>query len=259
MTITFSADNAAVQPVPGSYDGDGLWLEKMEFGEVLVTPIAYGLTPLPGRELAFASYRDFRALVYIEEAGIIDLRDGESQTDFDDDDARSIHIAAIERNEDGGRIVGSMRLILSGDAPPNGLDELGLKMNSDLLPVEREFPAAMPVDLRSGDTVVCEISRYISRHESKRQKVAISGGLHQVAVAMVTQHGIGSTYAIVERWLERILRFSRVPLTQLTEPQWIERYGSPNYAVEIHMYELARSYSSLGSSVSLDRVRARAS
>jgi len=260
VSITFNASPGSLSSSTDLRSAEGPWLESLVVGEVLVTPIAYGMTPIEGRESAFAAYRALRELVYIQEAGIIDLREGEPATDFDSDDERSIHLAAVERTVTGGCVVGSMRLILRGNVAPEGLEGCGLQVSAAPLPVELEFSDVVPSASDLGDeAIACEISRYISRHESKRRQIAISGGLHQVSVATVTDLGIGPTYAIVERWLDRILRFSRVPLTQLSEPRWIERYGTPNYPVEIHMYDLAEKYGSVDSSVVLRPAKVRAS
>ena len=260
MTILFDNTGQAPQPEPHHFDAAEGWLSDLEYHEIIVSPVAYGMQPFPGRASTFAAYRSFRELVYVTEDGIIDLRDGEMATDFDQDDHRSIHLAAVERTREGGRIVGSMRLILSGVAAPPGLEDLGLEMSRDALPVEVEFADAIPavIDLRES-VVMCELSRYISRHESKSRKMMISRSLHQVAVATVVHNKIGSTYAVVEHWLDRILRMSRVPLTKLSDPRWLEKYGSENYAVEIHMYELAERLGSVMESVVLEIPRARAS
>lgn len=259
MTALF--DNTGQRPPRGPhFTSDEVWLRDLSPAEIIVEPVAYGLQPLPGHVATFAAYRSFRELVYVAEDGIIDLRDGEIATDFDQDDHRSIHLAAVERTDEGGRVVGSMRLILSGVAAPIGLENMGLEMSQDALPVEVDFPDSIPAVINLRETVVkCELSRYISRHESKSRKMMISAALHQAAVATVVENRIGPTYAIVENWLDRILRMSRVPLTKLSEPRWLEKYRSENYAVEIHMYELAMRIGSARQRVVLGVPRARAS
>jgi hypothetical protein len=223
--------------------GNAFRFDELEDGSIVVLPIGYGLAPVDGADEIYAKYKRFRELVYIEEGGIIDLTTHSVTTDFDEDDRRSMHVAAIEKDGEDLRIVGSLRIILSG--PKQRVIDLrahGLDMTADQLPVEINFPvAADEISRRGASEVASEISRYIVRHDDKRQKVRIGGAIHRCAVHLVTTHAIESTYATVENWLDRSLRLTGVPVRGLSELVLLEKYKSFNRAVAIDMYALAKA------------------
>lgn len=171
------------------------------------------------------AYHRLRANVYVREEGMISddgvaLDGGE----YDDDDARSIHMAVLENYGDTQRMVGSMRLISRG--------------NDSQLPIE-DFFSDMFVD-NPAPAASCEVSRYIVRHEERQASAEISWALYQQSMATAINYRLGPMYATIDPSLARLMRFKQVPITELAPPTRVEKYNSTSLPVVIDLDVLAQ-------------------
>lgn len=200
--------------------------------EIAAIPIGYGNTPVDGAEELFSQYQLLRQRVYVQETGIIDLTD--ERGEWDDDDDRSIHLAAVERQGQALSVVGTIRLIIKSERLPHQLRAAGLSASSSLLPCEREFADFRIVHLSNGRPLpACEVSRYIVEHPTKSRKLKIGRALHDLVGVLVLENDIPMTVAVVEDWLRRILLLSGVPVSKVSKSLFLERYGSENFVVSI--------------------------
>jgi N-acyl-L-homoserine lactone synthetase len=168
-------------------------------------------------------YLKLRAQVYIEENRFLDesLRRPDG-TEIDKDDERATHIIALRNKIGGAAVVGCIRLPqkTTYDKRP--------------LPVEEFFPEYFenPAPINS-----IEVSRLIVTEQDKIDRFKIKKALMAYAVAYTIKHELGPVYAIVEEQLIRDLTSMNVPLEVITEPKFIEKYNSVNYAIQIDQYE----------------------
>jgi N-acyl-L-homoserine lactone synthetase len=179
-------------------------------------------TAYPTENLA---YHQLRANVY-GRAGFIpqDTISKYDGSEYDEDDARSIHMAILENRGDAQRLIASMRLIKrDGDRP---------------LPIEELFPDAF-LDNPVSDTS-CEVSRYITRHEDRSVQDKASWTLFQQGLAEAMIHELSPAFAVVSPALSRIFRSRRLPIKELSSPVWIEKYGEENVPIAIDVAELAK-------------------
>lgn len=224
-------------------------------GEMAALPIAFGQVPLRGAERLFLGYRRLRRHVYVEKTGIIDLTDGESEWDANDD--RSIHFAGVERQGDELSVVGATRVIVKATTLPSRLAGSGLAVSAELLPSELEFlEFLLPEPSNFGEILAVEISRYIAEHPVKSRKLRISGALNAAVTHLILANEIEVTVAVVEDWLTRVLAMSGVSTEQISESRYLEKYKSENYVVRIDIAGLGKK---LGAPEAMVVVPARAS
>jgi N-acyl-L-homoserine lactone synthetase len=171
-----------------------------------------------GCEEAYLDYLRLRARVYGIQNDFISkeliLKDG---TERDEDDCRSVHFAVLEENDEGSRVVAALRLILKND------------ITAKSLPIEKYFPKAfsnMPVPLNN-----VELSRYICNHENKATQFALTLPLFSSAAYYGNKHNISLTYAVIEPFLERILRLRGFPVKRLAEQEFLSQYNRTHIPV----------------------------
>lgn len=179
--------------------------------------LAVNGTALPGLEAEYAAHFLLRKKVYVDQTG--QLAESELQddgTDRDDDDARSITFAVFENHEDGVRVIGVARLILRGDERP--------------LPVEDFCPDSFASGELGARSV--EVSRVIARHESAALQNLVQSHLFALMLAHLSAHGLGRTFAILEPWLERLVK-GVLAIERIGEVQYVEHYLDYNVPIEI--------------------------
>lgn len=175
-----------------------------------------------------------RAKVYVEDMGFLspDDIDASSGTELDQDDERSVHFGAIEHTAYDGpalaRVVASGRLIVK-------------RTVEDLLPIETSFPELFADQPIATDTV--EVSRFISRHESKLTQHMLALAIIRAMTYYSVNEGQQSSYAIIERPLLKLLSKIGLPLDVLGEPKdSIEPGGIRQlYPVLINQQEIVAS------------------
>lgn len=171
------------------------------------------------------AYHQLRANVYARQAGFIPLEDINERNggEYDSDDSRSVHMIILENMGEDQRLIASMRLIKRTDNRP--------------LPVEELFPdvfANNPAPKAS-----CEVSRYITRHEDRKIQDMASWTLFQQGLTQAMIHRFSPAFAVVAPELSRIFRSRRLPIQELSEPFWIEKYGEKNVPIAIDIDALA--------------------
>jgi N-acyl-L-homoserine lactone synthetase len=162
-----------------------------------------------------------RAEVYIDDRHFLGpehrLPDG---TERDEDDGRSIHLAAVRTDgKTTASVLGTMRLIKkeSADEP---------------LPVEKLFkiPEAAVGSL--------EVSRFIAKNSNKRLQAATSLALMRAATFIGAYEGSPSAYAIIENPLYRYFKTIGLPFVEVADRRWLDEYQSTNLAVRLYPQEL---------------------
>ncbi len=204
-----------------------------------LTVLGKGIVPAPGNEDVFDAYLRLRANVYIDQTGM--LEEGyrrADDTEMDADDERSLHIAILENRSTVSEttrhylsktaVIASMRVIEKEDD------------NNDLLPIEDFFKDELGGEVSPAGGV--EISRYIIRHENKREAALMRGLMHATALAYIVQNDLGPTLAIVEPELEATLSRQGVPIRRIAEPKVLPKYNDTNVGIEIDTDAYANQY-----------------
>lgn len=172
-----------------------------------------------GREKEYAAHFLLRRHVYVDQTGQLseaDLR--EDGTDCDADDARSVTFGVCENWGEQTRLIGVVRLILRGAHA--------------LLPVEDFCPdvfAAAPASAASA-----EVSRMIARHESVVVQELVQWHLFAMLLAYMSNHGTDRCFAIIEPWLERVLK-GMIAIDRIGEERFVEHYLDVNLPIEIDL------------------------
>jgi len=204
-----------------------------------LTVLGKGSIPAPGNEDVFDAYLRLRANVYIDQTRMLEeevRRDDD--TEMDSDDERSLHIAILENRSSirettrrylsKTAVIGAMRVIEKEED------------NNELLPIEDFFKEELGGEVTPTGSV--EISRYIIRHENKREAALMRGLMHATALAYIVQNDLGPTLAVVEPELETTLSRQGVPLRRMTEPKLVPKYNDWNLGIEIDTDAYANQY-----------------
>lgn len=164
------------------------------------------------------AYLKLRANVYGIQTGMLDLRKiGSDGTDVDIDDERSTHIVILENKIGRMALFACMRLIKKGgDEKP--------------LPIEEFFPESFETPAIENST---EVSRFIVRHDDRRQCRMIKGTLMTAGLAQIYREELSPILAVVEPSFERDLRLMKVPVARIAEPKVVEEYNDKNLGIEI--------------------------
>lgn len=163
------------------------------------------------------AYLKLRANVYIDQTGMLDISDKrESGIEFDDDDERSSHFVVLENKLGSMAVFACMRLIE--------------KINDKPLPIEEFFPESfeLPAIEKS-----IEVSRFIVRHDDRRQSRLAKCGLMTAGLAYTYKENLGPILGVVEPSFEKDLRIMKLPVKRIAEPKMIEEYNDKNLGIEI--------------------------
>lgn len=182
--------------------------------------VGVGEEALDNRSAEYEGYLRLRGNVYAYEKQFMPVDElNPDGTETDVEDERSVHFAVIENALHSPRVVGAMRLIVKSQdlAQP--------------LPVEAHYSEvfkdqAAPI----GST---EVSRLISRHESKRIQNQVKWLLLTAGVAYVNKHELGPVYGVVTAGLARGLSMEGTPVEALDEPRFIPEYNSTKLPIKI--------------------------
>lgn len=181
--------------------------------------IGFNGVALTGLEEEYEAHYSLRRRVYVDQTGQLSEADLlEDGTERDPDDARSVTFGAFENHADGVRIVGVVRLILRGEACP--------------LPVEEFCPDvfnASPIGPMSA-----EVSRMISRHENASMQELVQWHLFAMLLAYMTNHETERCFAIIEPWLERVLK-GMIAIDRIGDERYVEHYLDVNLPIEIDL------------------------
>ena len=197
-------------------------LDSQIFAENPTARLAGGMlavdgVALPGLEAEYAAHFELRRKHYVDQTG--QLAESELQddgTDRDDDDARSVTFAVFENHESGVRVLGVARLIVRGGTSP--------------LPVEDFCPDSFASGELTGRSV--EVSRVIARHETAALQNLVQSHLFALMLAHLDGHKFDRTFAILEPWLERLVKGILV-IERIGEVQYVEHYLDYNLPIEI--------------------------
>ena len=183
--------------------------------------LAEGNCVLKGCEEAYLDYLRLRASVYAIQNDYISrelIRD--DGTERDEDDSRSVHFGVLEDQSDGQKVVAALRLILKND------------LFTKPLPIENYFSIAFanePVPLNN-----FELSRYICKHENKAIQLHLMWPLLSAGMSYAIRHNMENSYAVLEPFLERVMKARGIPVNRLAEPEFVSKYNSTNIPVNFN-------------------------
>ena len=160
----------------------------------------------------FVGALQLRANTYIDDLGWLDERSrDEVGREIDEDDARSVHFAILEKNGSiQPKVVGASRLILKTS-------------ESDKLPIERFYPEAFadtPAELGA-----VEGSRLIARHPNQFKQHLISMANIRAMDLWALNEKVPYIYGVAERPLLRFLKLHGFPYEQLSDYKNLPEYG----------------------------------
>lgn len=170
-----------------------------------------------------SAYHELRANVYARQTGMLSMDQITDDGEYDDDDARSVHMAILENRGNHQRVVAASRLIIRQDGMP--------------LPVEQFFPGVFSGAAAPDFSI--EVSRYIARHEDARIQDSLRIPTFARILAYIAAHNLGPTYAVIEPFLERKFRMVGVPCARLADPQFLPKYNETNIPILIDTQRLA--------------------
>ena len=180
--------------------------------------LAEGNCVSKGCDEVYLDYLRLRANVYAIQNDYISreliLDDG---TEKDEEDSRSVHFGVIDNYGDNPHIVAAMRLILKND------------MFDNPLPIEKYFTNVfvnMPIPHNN-----VELSRFICQHENKVTQMLLMWPLLAIGTSYAIQNNLEMTYAVIEPFLERILKFKGLTMKRLADPEFVLQYNSTNIPV----------------------------
>lgn len=189
--------------------------------------VAVGNTPLFGLDQETEAYLKLRGNIYAKQQHYMPVEELNADgTETDEDDARSVHIAAIENTFSGQRVMGGMRLVIKSHANPRRL------------PVEHHYPGVF--DENPAPIVSAEASRVISRHEDPRIQKMIKWQLFKEAVEYLVSEQVSVVYGVVKPQMTRGLRIEGMPLEELAPAEFIPEINSKKQPIRIDLDELAR-------------------
>ena len=185
-----------------------------------IARLAIGSIVTVGRDEEFYGSLKLRSNVYLD-AGFVSPDDLDARgTEFDADDERAVHFAALERttNPKLARVVANMRLVVkgSGEVP---------------LPLERYYPEVFENEQARPQST--EVSRLISRHEDVTVQNALTWSMFVAGLRHVERNNLGPVYGLMEPRLARSLSSQGVPLTTLADERYIPAINATKRPVEI--------------------------
>jgi N-acyl-L-homoserine lactone synthetase len=199
---------------------DGISSEHDIHGNTGFMPNYLGIMAIGDIQTNPRVYREaglLRAQVYIDEKHFLgeDARRPDG-TEEDEDDARSVHLAVTNRQDESSAssVIGVSRLIrkFSEDEP---------------LPSERLF------DIPSAPINSIEVSRFIAKHPNKQTQHLASLALMRAATFEGIAEAAPYVYAVVEEGLFRRFQMIGLPFTALTDLSWLPEYSSKNRAIRV--------------------------
>lgn len=165
------------------------------------------------------AYLKLRANVYIDQTGMLDQRvrrhDG---TEIDEEDQRSIHFVVLENLMDQVSVFACMRLI---PKTPN---------QNSILPIEEFFPDEITESVPPNGV---EVSRFIVRHNDRRQSMLAKIKLISAGLAYTFLKNLEPILGVVEPSFERDLRIMKIPTRRIAEPKFVAEYNDENLGIEI--------------------------
>lgn len=202
--------------------------EGLPDATLAVVDLGYGLYPDGVDGTLFSEYLRLRRDVY-ESLGILPRVNRVNDLEFDDDDERSVHVAAF-RNLGLGRVAATacVRVIRKRDI-------------DDHLPVERHFPeyfSQRRIGLNGGES-----SRLISLGHGAAGRYIPARRVIMAQLALCAQDGISDIYGMVDEGEER--RFSYISgatVEKLTDAAYIEEYASRNIAIRMGVDSMIGSF-----------------
>jgi len=165
------------------------------------------------------AYLKLRANVYGAQTGMLGIDNIRSDgTDVDCDDERSSHFLVMENRIGKMAIFACMRLIEKSSSCKR------------LLPIEDFFPESF--DSPAPENSI-EVSRFIVRHDDRRQSRIAKNGLMTAGLAYAYKEDLGPILGVVEPAFEKDLRMMRLPVNRIAEPKLVMEYNDVNLGIEI--------------------------
>ena len=204
--------------------------ECMPDATLAVVDLGYGLYPDGVDEVLFGEYLSLRRKVY-GRLGILPDSNQRGDVEYDDDDKRSVHVAAFY-NLGLGRVAATacMRAIRKES------------VDDSPLPVERYFPEYFrhhPVGIDG-----CESSRLISLGRGALERYINARLVIRTHLKVCERDGIKDVLGMVDEGKEE--KFSHVsgaPVKTITSPVYIEEYASHNVAIHMGVCDMISSFS----------------
>ena len=172
----------------------------------------------------YRAARILRANRYIELGYLPENARQSDGGEMDEDDARSTHFVAVEKDSDGANVIGTMRSIVKRD-------------ENDLLPIEHYFPEVFEDEPAPVGSV--EASRFISSNQDKGLQRAVSLGLMRAVNTQAFDQARQPIYAVIEAPLERLFRLVGLPIERIADAKPLAAYGNTkNMAVKFDPKEI---------------------